>query len=109
MKGKTMKNIVFLLVALLLVTACATTESAPTSTPLPTDTPEPTRKSFVNTLALELPGMEQVQVHNVQYSSYKGKPLLMDLYYPTDGGNATGYPVVVFVSGFRTSTVSLRN
>ncbi len=30
-----MKNMVFLLVALLLVTACATTQPAPTSTPLP--------------------------------------------------------------------------
>jgi acetyl esterase/lipase len=26
----------------------------------------------------------------------------MDLYYPIDGGNTSGYPVVVFVSGFRT-------
>lgn len=38
-----MKNMVFLLIALLLVTACATTQPAPTSTPLPpTELPPPT-------------------------------------------------------------------
>ena len=37
-----MKNAFFLLVALLLVTACATTQSAPTSTILPTDAPSST-------------------------------------------------------------------
>ncbi len=37
-----MKTMVFLLVALLLVTACATTQPAPTSTPLPPTEPPPT-------------------------------------------------------------------
>jgi acetyl esterase/lipase len=103
------------LIVLFVVTCCSTAEPLPTNIPLPTnkplpvDTPESTKRPFVNALALELPGMEQVQVHNVQYSSYTGKSLPMDLYYPIDGGNASGYPVVVFVSGFRTSALDLRN
>ena len=110
-----MRLSVLVLIGLFVLTGCSTVEPLPTNIPLPTntllptDTPEPTRRPFVNVLALGLPGMEQVQVHNVQYSSSTGKPLLMDLYYPTDGGNATGYPVVVFVNGFRTSAVDFRN
>ena len=65
------------LIVLFVVTGCSTAESLPTNTPIPTDTPEPSRKPFVNALALGLPGMEQVQVHNVQYSSLNGKPLSM--------------------------------
>jgi hypothetical protein len=42
MEAKTMKNLVTLLVALLLVTACTTTQPAPTSTPLPPTEPPPT-------------------------------------------------------------------
>ena len=104
-----MRPIVLVLIGLLVVTGCSTAESLPTNTPIPTDTPEPTSKPFVNALALELPGMEQVQVHNVQYSSLNGKPLSMDLYYPIDMGSESGYPVVVFVIGFRTSALNFRN
>ena len=32
----------------------------------------------------------------------------MDLYYPPDGGNGTGHPVVVFANGFRSSAVDMR-
>ena len=104
-----MKPIVLVLIGLLIVTGCSTAESLPTNTPIPTDTPEPTSKPFVNALALELPEMEQVQVHNVQYSSLNGKLLSMDLYYPIDEGSESGYPVVVFVIGFRTSASDYRN
>ncbi|MCJ7733783.1 MAG: alpha/beta hydrolase [Anaerolineales bacterium] len=104
-----MRPIVLVLIGLLVVTGCSTAESLPTNTPIPTDTPEPTSKPFVNALALELPGMEQVQVHNVQYSSFNGKLLSMDLYYPIDEGSESGYPVVVFVIGFRTSASDYRN
>lgn len=104
-----MRPIVLALIGLLVVTGCSNAESLPTNTPIPTDTPEPTSKPFVNALALELPGMEQVQVHNVQYSSSNGKPLSMDLYYPIDGRSESGYPVVVFVIGFRTSAIDYRN
>ncbi len=67
-----MKPFVLVLIGLLVVAGCSTAEPLPTNiplptnTPLPTDTPEPTRKPFVNVLALELPGMEQVQVDNVR-------------------------------------------
>ena len=104
-----MKPFVLVLIGLLVVSGCSTAEPLPTNTPLPTDTSEPTSKPFVNALALELPGMEQVQVHNVQYSSLNDKPLSMDLYYPIDEGSESGYPVVVFVIGFRTSAFDLRN
>ena len=104
-----MRPIVLVLIGLLVVTGCSTAESLPTNTPIPTDTPEPTSKPFVNALALELPGMEQVQVHNVQYSSLNGKPLSMDLYYPIDEGSESSYPVVVFVIGVRTSAIDFRN
>lgn len=110
-----MKPFVLVLIGLLVVSGCSTSEPLPTSTPLPTntplptDTPEPTSKPFVNALALELPGMEQVQVHNVHYSSFNDKPLSMDLYYPSDGESESGYPVVVFVNGFRTSAADYRN
>lgn len=110
-----MKHIFLVLIILVVVSGCSTAETPPTitplptNTPLPTDTPEPTSKPFVNALALGLPGMDQVQVHNVQYSSFNDKPLLMDLYYPIDGGSESAYPVVVFVSGFRTSASDFRN
>ena len=94
----------FVIIGLFVVTGCSTVE------PLPTDTPEPTTLPFfMNALSLRLPGMEQVQVQNVQYSSFGDKPLSMDLYYPIDGGDTSGYPVVVFVSGSRTSAYDLRN
>jgi hypothetical protein len=104
-----MRPIVLVLIGLLVITGCSTAEPLPTDTPIPQDTPEPTSKPFVNALALELPGMEQVQVHNVQYSSFNDKPLSMDLYYPIDGGSESGYPVVVFVIGVRTSAIDFRN
>jgi len=104
-----MKHIFLVLIGLLVVSGCSTAELLPTNTPLPTDTPEPTSKPFVNALALELPGMEQVQVHNVQYSSLNGKLLSMDLYYPIDEGSESSYPVVVFVIGVRTSAIDYRN
>jgi hypothetical protein len=104
-----MRPIVLILIGLLVVTGCSTSEPLPTNTLLPTGTPEPTSKPFVNALALAHPGMEQVQVHNVQYSSLNGKLLSMDLYYPIDEGSESSYPVVIFVIGFRTSAVDFRN
>ena len=88
------------IVILSLFIGCSTVEP---------ETPEPFRPFFMNNLSLRLPGMEQIQVHNVQYTVYEGKPLSMDLYYPLNGGNSLDYPVVVFVSGFRASINDIRN
>lgn len=50
-----MRNILFLTIVLLLVTACATTQPAPTSTPLPpTEPPPPTSCKVVEGICLEL-------------------------------------------------------
>jgi hypothetical protein len=48
-----MKNMVFLLVALLLVTACATTQTSPTFTPVPPTEPPPTEPPPTSTLTPE--------------------------------------------------------
>ena len=51
---------------LMVVTGCSTTEPPPTDIPMPTATRLSTNRPFVNALVFKLPGMDQVQVHNVE-------------------------------------------
>lgn len=63
----------------------------------------------INTLAYELPGMEEVEVVNITYAFHEDQPLTMDVYYPPDTPADAQLPVVVFGLGYRMSSESLRD
>ncbi len=47
-----------------------------------------------------LPGMEEVEVHSVEYFRQGDTPLMMDVYYPPDMAEDAALPAVIFVAGF---------
>jgi dienelactone hydrolase len=113
MKKRQLPKMVCLIWASLLVAACSTLQPThaptlvpPTDTPAPTDTPlpAPTAESHsdlpVDTLALSLPGMDQVVVTHLEYPSAGGSPLPVDVFYPPDFAEGDPLPVVVFVMGY---------
>lgn len=63
----------------------------------------------INTLAYELPGMDEVKVLNLTYAYHEDQPLTMDIYYPPESGDQTEIPVVIFGMGYRMSMEPLRN
>jgi len=63
----------------------------------------------INTLAYELPGMDDVEVVNITYAYSDEKPLTMDVYYPPGTPAGTQLPVVIFGLGYRMSQEPLRN
>lgn len=63
----------------------------------------------VNTLAYELPGMEDVEVVNITYGFHEDQPLTMDVYYPPGTPPDAQLPVVIFGLGYRMSSESLRD
>lgn len=63
----------------------------------------------INTLAHELPGMEDVEVINITYAFHENQPLTMDVYYPPGTPVGAQLPVVVFGLGYRMSSESLRD
>ena len=63
----------------------------------------------INTLAYELPGMEEVEVVNITYAFHEDQPLTMDVYYPPGTPADAQLPVVVFGLGYRMSSESLRD
>lgn len=73
--------------------------SAPTAeshSDLPTDT-----------LALSLPGMDEVVVTHPTYPSAAGSPLPLDVYSPPAASGSDSLPVVIFVMGFPDSAPTL--
>lgn len=63
----------------------------------------------INTLAYELPGMDEVEVVNITYAFYGDRPLTMDIYYPPGTAADDQLPAVVFGIGYRMSREPLRN
>ncbi len=64
----------------------------------------------INTLAYELPGMEEVEVKNITYAHRDDwpLPLTMDVYYPPGTAADAQLPAVVFGLGYRMSAIPLR-
>lgn len=63
----------------------------------------------INTLAYDLPGMDEVEVVNITYARHGDEPLTLDIYYPPDFEADAQLPVVVFGIGYRMSELPLRN
>ncbi len=63
----------------------------------------------INSLAYELPGMDDVEVVNLTYTSHDGVPMTMDIYYPAGTSPGDQPPVVIFGMGYRLSRQRLRN
>jgi hypothetical protein len=63
----------------------------------------------INTLAYELPGMDEVEVLNITYAYHGDRPLTMDVYYPPGIADDMQLPAVVFGLGYRMSSQALRN
>lgn len=63
----------------------------------------------INTLAYELPGMDEVEVVNITYAYREDQPLTMDVYYPPGTPADARLPVVIFGLGYRMSKQPLRN
>lgn len=113
MNMRQLPQLIGLIWVLLLFAACSGSQPtptptliAPTATPAPTDTPlpAPTPESHsdlpVGTLALSLPGMDEVVVRHLEYPSAGGSPLPVDVYYPPGFAEGDPLPVVVFVMGY---------
>jgi hypothetical protein len=99
----------------------------PALTSVPTETPGPAvntvpadalivnenpgRSSLfnINTLAYELPGMDEVEVINYTYAFRENQPLTLDIYYPPGTPADAQLPVVVFGLGYKMSKEPLRN
>jgi len=64
----------------------------------------------INTLAYEVPGMEDVEAKNITYAHREDwpLPLTMDVYYPPDTPPDAQLPAVVFGLGYKMSKVPLR-
>jgi len=132
-----MLQVVLLLVLLVAATACQSQPTSPTAevaslpavevNPGPTEhddqspvaemaseltVNEDTHRSAlfnINTLAYELPGMEEVEVLNIAYAYHGDRPLTLDIYYPPDSDDNVQLPVVIFGMGYRMSQEPLRN
>ena len=99
--------------------------STPASTPTEVATPvvrtfpsdsliineDPPRSALfnINTLAYELPGMDEVEVVNFTYAMHGDRQLTLDVYYPPGAPEEAQLPAVVFGIGFRMSMEPLRN
>jgi acetyl esterase/lipase len=72
---------------------------------------DPPRTSLfnINTLAYELPGMDEVDVFNYTYANLGEQPLTVDIYYPPETPVDARLPVVIFGLGYRMSKERLRN
>jgi hypothetical protein len=116
-----------------LLVACrpgsATPLLTPTAEPLPTPAPTPSPAAIVvpveglilnedpprtslfniNTLAYELPGMDEVEVLNYTYAYLEDQPLTVDVYYPPGTAADDRLPAAIFGLGYRMSEERLRD